>query len=201
VVDWSTVAPALRALFSSLALNAPVTPEFLARWTDKSAELVHPEVGKELTLKVTSVVGIGEDERRYVEVDDDVQESIVGHRRFVIQVRVDSFDHSEDESRWCWSMIERIRTRLRRRSSIDALLAVNVALVEVGSAIDASLTFDKRRVNAALMDVTMAAAFTDTDPVPVGWIEHVEFTTEFRIAAGEPPLPEPPNFSGTYSAP
>lgn len=201
MINWSEVAPVLVTLFSNLALDESASPEFLAQWSEGKREFVHPDVGKSLTLKVTSVVGIGDDEPRYenITVTPDegdpytmLQETLVGHRRFVLQVKVESHEHAPDETRWCWSMIERIRTRLLRTSSQQALQAVNVALIDTGAATDASFTFDKRRWNAAVMDVTLYAAFSDTDTVEMNWIERVELTSQISDPADNL-LPTPPN--------
>jgi hypothetical protein len=205
VINWTDVAPALVTLFSDLALDNAATPAFKAQWADKQREFIHPAVGKSLILRVSSIAGVGGDERRYENItitpeDADpytmVRETIVGHRRFVVEVRVESHDHTENESRWCWSMTERIRTRLRRQRSLDALQAVNVAMLDIGPATDVSLTYDKRRVNAAVLDVSFYAAFSDADPVPLNWFARVLLTSDVD-ESGEPPnvtdlsIPEP----------
>jgi hypothetical protein len=211
VINWTDVAPALRTLFSKIALDATRRqeledadlPEFQAQWGEKQREFTHPDIAKLLTLKVRSIVGTGEDERRYTAVTItppdpdppyvDIREDLVGIRRITLEVRVESTDHgeAEDPARWCWSMMERIRMRLYWQSSLAALLAVNIALVRIEAAQDATYSFDKRRVNACVMDVILAAGFTDEGEV-IGWIERIELTSHFQDAAGDD-LDEPPN--------
>ena len=197
-IGWSEIAPGLRALFSDMALANQTSPEFLAHWEDGPREMVHPEIGMELTLKITRVVGIGLDELRYENNDDgNLEETVVGHRQFTLQVRVESHFHGEEEtpeSAWCWTMIERLRTSIRRSRNRAALEALNVSLVDILQANDATFTFDKRRANAAVCEFVMMTAVCDTDPVLPGWIEHVELTSLIKGVDGEL-LPEPPNFT------
>lgn len=199
MIDWATVSPALKRLFSSLALDESPAASFCAEWFDGKRSHINTEVRKELTLRVTNVASAGEDERRYTQetVDGDVvlTESMVGLRKFTLQVRVDSYDHDPDCDNWCWSMTERIRTRLRRSSSVATLEAACLSLLDVGPSIDASFVFDQHAVNAALFDCTFYAAFTDSDPVPQGWIEYAVLTSQITDVDAST-VPSPPNYTG-----
>lgn len=191
MIAWSTVAPAIRELLSSLATAEPIDPSFEGDWTDRKAEYIHPAVQKELILRIARVREF-QASRVYAEVDGVLTESIVGMKEFVLEVRVESHDHSEEVSRWAWSMADRIRTSLYFQRSIDALLAVNVGLVSLGDARDISFTFDKRRVNAAVFEATLNAGFCLTDSVPGDWFERVELTSHLQNPGGTE-LPSPPN--------
>lgn len=209
MIDWSTVAPALRTLVSSIATAAEADPAFLGRWADRRAEYLHPDVQKELILRVTRVADF-DAYRSYGEVTipesgstpehQVLQETISGMKEFGLEVRVDSHDHSEDENRWSWSMADRIRTSLYFNRAISALLAVNVGIVRIGDINDVSYTFDKRRVNSALFEVTLNAAFCLTDPVTTDWFERVELTSRFQDPAGVT-LSAPPNIAGVVVPP
>jgi hypothetical protein len=202
VIRWSQVAPVLIEVFSGIALEVPVEPAFPAQWAEGSKKFVHPQIAAELTLKVTSVIGEPGDERRYEEITVTptsgapytmLQESVVGMRRFVLQVRVESFAHTPDADRWCWSMVERIRTSLKFTRIQQRFQEVNVAVLDAdGTTADATYTFDKRRVNAAVLDVTFYAAFCLSDSVPMNWIEHVELQRRIK-GVGDALLPTPPN--------
>lgn len=200
MIDWSTVAPAIRSLLSELALSAAVTPSFEGRWTDRKAEFMHPEVQQELVLRVVRVDDVHA-HRRYETVTvtpeegepyEELRERIEGMREFVLEVRVEAHEHSEEAASWSWSMLERIRTGMCFQRAIDRLLAVNVGIVRVAPSRDISFTFDKRRVNAAMFEVTMNGAFSHADPVPVGWFERVAITSHIRNQ-GDELLPSPPN--------
>lgn len=196
MIGWSTVAPGLKALFSDMALAEAVSPEFLAQWAEGAKETTHPEVGMDLTLKITSVVGDGLDELRYTYEDDVQSETVVGHRRFTLQCRVESHFHGEAdaETGWCWTMTERLRTSIRRSRNRETLDSLNVALVDIGPAVDASFSFDKRRANAAVCDFFFYTAVSDVDPVPIGWIERIDLTSLIKGVDGDT-LPSPPNIT------
>lgn len=200
MIDWSVVAPRLRSVFSSIALAQPVTPSFLASWAEGRREHRHPEVQKELILRVTRVDEFSAD-RVYAELPDGkLQERIVGMKEFGLEVRVDSHEHGEEQGRWSWSMIERLRTGLYFESTIASLLEVGVGLTHIGPAIDVSYTFDKRRVNAALFEASFYGTFCAANPIPIDWFERVELTSEIRGSSDEL-LPSPPNIQGRLVPP
>jgi hypothetical protein len=202
VINWTDVAPALVNLISSLSLDDP-PQKFQANWAHKSQKMVVPEVGMDLLLRVTSVVGVGEDETRKKTVTitptegdpyPEVFETVVGHRKFVLEVRVESQVHEEEKNRWAMSMLDRIRTRMRRTHSVEALQRVNVALLKIGASNDVTFKADKRKINAAVMDMTFYAAFCDEDPVAIGWFEKIKLTARIRGVDDEL-LDSPPNFT------
>ena len=183
MVNWSEICPVLKQVFTTLAtdqLESP-SPEWRAEWHDRHCDYNHPEQELALYLRVTSCVGIGEDETRYDEVveDDavvDVTERQCGLRRFVLNVQAELTETEDGKS--AINTLERIRTRLRRTSILGELLDVDVALVEVGSVQNISLTFDSRAWSVASMDVTFCAAVNDSDPVPTGWIERIVISSD-----------------------
>jgi hypothetical protein len=87
--------------------------------------------------------------------------------------------------------LERVRTRLRWRSSLDRLLSVQVSLIDILPALKASAVIDKRIWSIGNMDVIFGTVACDEDPIPVGWIEHIHVRTCIR--ASDQPLPSPPN--------
>ena len=208
MIDWSEVAPALRTLISSLATASPATPSFEGRWADKKAEFVHPGVQRELVLRIMRVRDVYADQlyETVTVTPDDVEafqvleERVYGMKEFVLEVRVDSYEHSEDESRWSWSMAERIRTGLHFERANTALQAVNVALVSIGDARPFTFNHDKRVINCAIFEVTMNAAFTIADPVPTNWFERVVLTSEIRNPA-DVLLTSPPNITNVMVPP
>lgn len=179
MIDWSAISPVLVHVFTSIAVDqrpAP-SPAWTAEWSDRHRDYIHPEQELALYLKVTSCVTIGEDEDR---VDDDGYVTQTGLRRFVLNLQAEVSEDQDNKS--AIQTLERIRTRLRRQSVIDALLGVDVALVEVGTTQNVSATFDKRVWSIGNLDVTFCAAVNDTDPVPVGWIERVVLSSNIQGA-------------------
>ncbi|HVJ27434.1 MAG TPA: hypothetical protein VM493_07810 [Vicinamibacterales bacterium] len=203
MIDWSTVAPAIRSLVSSIATSAAKDPAFLGRWMDRQAEYIHPDVAKELILRVSRVSDF-DAYRSYNTVTvpatgdtpehQELYEVISGMKEFGLEIRVESHDHSESENRWSWSMAERIRTNLHFSRVTSAILAVGVGIVRIGDIVDVSYRFDKRRVNSALFEVTLNAAFSLTDPVTTDWFEHVALTSNFKDVTGAT-LSAPPNIT------
>lgn len=191
MINWSEVAPALKAVFSGLAVHPPVTPDFRAQWADERQEFVHAIVQKALTLRVTRVADVLI-EHRYAVEDEQLTEQLYGMKEFTLEVRCDSHAHVQDDNRWAWSMIERVRTGLLFQRSIKALLDVGVGLVDVSDSRDISFKFDKHIVPAAMFEATFNAAFCQADPVPLNWFEHVAITSQIQGPDGVT-LPSPPN--------
>jgi hypothetical protein len=203
MIEWNTLAPGLRALFSDMAFDSQPDPVFEAQWEEGAKQVIHPDVGAELSLKVTAVSNVGLDELRYRnEGESELIETVVGTRNFTLQARVSSHFHgpSVDEwmvnelTGWCWTITERLRTSIRRSRNRAALEALNVALVNIGPAVDASFKFEKRRVNAAVCDFFFSTAFCDDDPIKVGWIERIELTSLIR-GVDDVLLASPPNIT------
>lgn len=176
MMNWTDICPALVSVFTSIAVD-DASGTWKAEWSDRHRDYISPEQGLALYLKVTSCVTIGEDEDRY---DDDDSVTQTGLRRFILNVQADVAEDQDNRS--ALQTLERIRTRLRRRAVLDALLDVNVALVEVGNTQNVSATFDSRVWSIGSLDVTFCAAVNDTDPVPVGRIERVVMTSNVRGA-------------------
>jgi len=187
VLDWSTISPALIGLFSGLAFELQ-SPAFSAEWAGRSKSYTHPAVKTDLILKVRSIQDVGEDETRIVEVDiggtpTDVPAQI-GNRRIILEVRVESQESTD--SLWAWQTVERIRTRLRRQSSLDALDALNFAIVRTGAAVSVPTTKDRRSWSVASMDITFAARFQDAEAEAANWIQSVEITSAAKDEADDP---------------
>lgn len=194
MIQWSTVAPALRSLFGSIALANSVTPEFRAQWQDRKQEFRHPEVQRALILRVTRTRDVLT-ERKFELSGEEFSEQIYGIREFVLEVRVESFEHAETEGeRWAWSMIERLRSALYFERALSALASVGVGLIEVGDSQDVSFKFDKRIVNAALFEARFNAAFCLSDSVPANYFETLIISSQIQGVDGIT-LDEPPNFT------
>lgn len=204
MIQWSVAAPALKSLLEGLAHTAEqkarIQPAFKARWAGKKTGFINPKAKAELILKLRQVEKIGDDETRIENIADegdpaDPRESIVGQRRITIEVRCESFRHGEENDTWAWTMAGLISTRLRRKSSSDALTAVNLALIDLGPAIDISYEFNEREVNAASFELILVGAFRDVDiDTPYEWFERALVTSHLEHTDGTE-LPSPPNYT------
>lgn len=197
-VEWTKINPVLIDLFSRM-VREPDAHEWSAEWKEAPRQFINPIQQGALTLKVTSCVGVGEDEIRremreiLVEgvVVTDLVEVVCGIRRFVLRVEAQATEHTD--AVWAMQTLERIRTRLSRPSVLGELNAVDVAVVGVGTSTKASATIDKRVSSIGFLDVTMTTVVNEADDVPVGWIERVIVTSHVKNPGGEE-LPAPPNW-------
>lgn len=204
MITWSTAAPVIKSTIEGLATTAAqkqlTSPAFAARWAAKRTGVVHQTVKADLILRVRSVDEIGADERRVENVaadGDPVQlaETIVGQRRIVIDVRIEHQLHLETDDRWAWTMAGMIRTRLHRSSSLAALRGANLAVIEVGPALDVSFEQDGRELNAAMFELTLNGGFRDIDTdTPFDWFERALITSHTEGTDGVE-LGQPPNYT------
>lgn len=213
--DWSTISPGLIQLFSALALpneNAGQSPPWSAEWRDRARKATPtggPMKGTTLTLKITSVQRIGEDDQRSVYVvpavppalptpwDGSLQESIYGLRRVTLNLQASMSEVSDDS--WALGLLERISTRLSRKTTVEALQSLNVAIIDIGTALDISFRQTQHMQSRASMDVILCMVTTDTDPVPTGWIQSVIIQSNLQEVNGVT-LPVPPNYTQTVSS-
>lgn len=195
--DWSTVNPQLVSIFGALASPDEGTvpgQNWTPEWKDRKVTAAPSSgilKGVKLYLKITSVIGIGDDDRRMVDNGSGVlQETLYGLRRVTLNLQTTCLEVSD--ASWAISILERIRTRLRRRRIIDQLLALNVGIVRIMQAIDLSKSQDQKVQSRASMDVILTMTSSDSDPVPTGWFNTIEFTSHISDVSGVE-LPVPPN--------
>lgn len=193
-MDWATINPALIALFTAIAVDQE-EPEaddaWSAEWKDRRREYIHPVFEQSLYLKVTTVAGMGEANirYRYDEAENTLYEQACMQRRFTLQLQ--SVVTENEDALLAIQTLERVATRLQWQTSIDALRAVEVSVLDILPARDVSYTRDKRMLSVAVMDVILAASSVDENPIPIGWIERILLTTQFSREGTL--LPSPPN--------
>lgn len=206
MIGWTTINPVLISLFTALAQPNEAVPvtNWSAEWQDRATKATNTTFRQMLYLRVTSVVAIAEDDRRLEYITDpadpfyqQLKETIFGLRRVTLNVRCDVADNSDGVS--ATATLERIRTRLSRRRSIDTLLGVNVGIVGAETVRDISKTSDLRVRSIGSMDVVLTMTANDTDPVPTGWVETVIIQSGIQDTSGTT-LPTPPNFVVTVTS-
>jgi len=117
-----------------------------------------------------------------------------------VTLRLEVNSSEVDDSQWALSILERIRTRLRRRRVIRSLLDLNVGIISILAAIDISAKASQRVQSRAVMDLLLTMVSSDEDPVTVGWIAGVEITSKLQDVDGQL-LPTPPNYTDTITTP
>lgn len=200
MIDWETLNPAVLSLVERLAVDANHST-LSVEHKDRSRKLISPQNKRALTLQILNIVGLGDDEERHEDVAADatgadapwageLRARVVGHRRVTYRVVCDALENTDKA--WAWGTIERIRTRLRRTTSIDALARVDAALNSVGQSLEANFRHDKRIVNRVILDFALNVRVNDVEEAPIGWIEHVVLTSEIKDVDSTL-LPVPPN--------
>ncbi len=199
MIPWTTLYPALLRLFGRLASNDDQS--FEAEDRDRPRKIMSDAHRFTLTVRLLSVIGLGEDEERFDLIPGNatgadrkyagqLRPNITGQRKLVLQLECDSIENTD--SGWAWTMIERVRTRMRRRTSIEALDAVEAALIRVGQGVQANFRHEGRMHSRVLLDIELGCVVNDQDPIPTGWIERVEVTGHLQDVDGTE-LPHPPN--------
>ncbi len=192
MIGWTTINPVLIEVFTEIARDTERLAEgFTAEWKEGRRGFVSPHQKLSLLLKVTTVVGVGEDETRREVVAGNLIETQVGHRRFNLQVQVICPEHTDEV--WAMAATERMRTRIMRPSIVTQLLTVDVAVLRIGQATKSSFLDRGHVVSSATIDFTMATVVNDTDDVPAGWIQYAILTGHLQDTGGTE-LPAPPNW-------
>lgn len=193
MIGWAQIKPVLIEVFTEISRDTEQLAEgFKAEWKEGAAGFISPAQRFVPRLKITTVVGIGEDETRRELVAGKLVETQCGQRKFTLQVQIICPEHTDEQ--WAMAATERIRTRLFRPRILDRLLAVDVAVHRVGDAIKANFKERAHVVSAATVDVFMGTVVNDGDPIPVGIIEYVVATGHVKDADGVE-LPSPPNWT------
>lgn len=200
MLNWSEINPALVSLITSLAVESPEA--WRAEWRDRPLKAVDQKQKLQLTLKVTNVSAFGDDEIRYESVSESstdpadaaflggLRENLTGQRKFTLQLQALTLENTDQLN--AVAVLERVRTRLRRQRSINALHAIDVAHIRSGNVIDIATVKEGRVVPRASLDLTLGACFNDSDTVPAGWFNRIELTSHLQDTDGTE-LPVPPN--------
>lgn len=156
-------------------------------WRDQERAILTPDQEGECLLKVTNDASVGVDETRYVYNAgglpslQEIEPSQVGHRRTTLQVQVETYD--QDAERRARHYLDRIRTRIRRRTSIDRLQVLDTSIISVGPIFVVDRTSDGRRFSLATMDIQLHTIVDERD-IAAGSIDQIEMTGTFKDPAG-----------------
>jgi hypothetical protein len=187
LIPWVTIRPALVELITGIANDAALEPQWAHRvWAHES-----PSIQQSIFLRVSTVAQEGTDQDDYDDVDGELYESLSGHRLITLEIKCDSFVEADGE--WSFQTAERIRTRLGRRTSRDALLALNMSVVETLPAIGAHYVKEGHRRNVATFDTILRCTFTDVSADPTDHWTQIELTSDIKHA-DDTSVSSPPNF-------
>jgi hypothetical protein len=196
VIAWEVLNPGLQALFKRLAFDLPGGAAdgqaLTVEHKDRPRAIMSDQLKRTLAMRVLSVTGFGPDEERqsYDSATNKLATMVTGQRRIRLQLECDSADNSD--TGWAWATIERIRTRLHRTTSHNALQALESSLFSVGQAIEANFKQGGRIYNRVLLEVNLGAVVNDIELDQTNWIQYVVLTSHVNDADGVE-LPAPPN--------
>lgn len=117
MIAWATIKPIISAQVARIA----ELPETSVRWVDEPSGLVNG-VFPIVWLRVSSVVSVGMDEERYQysgNMFDGNLVNMTGPRQFTLSIRAESFTNDIADDRHAGNIIERIKVRIRRSSSLQ----------------------------------------------------------------------------------
>jgi hypothetical protein len=179
-------------LFSRLAVN-PIQGErpFEAQWLNRARVATSDVYRADLFLAITSSVGIGPDERRHETVFDSsdpprpigIRETVCGPRRLVLRVEAHSLVDTDTDS--AAHMIERVRERLERSSSIEALQTLQLSVTRIGPAFDTTYSDAGRKVPRQTCDITMLGVANDVNPELLPYVDGLQVTGKFAEGSAE----------------
>ena len=132
-------------------------------------------------LSISPASGQGFDDRRQEDdleqpLNQELQDAIVGIRNVILSIRVESYDQSDDKT--ALHYLEKVRTRLRWRTTTAALNAVKVAFRGTKDLTDLSAVRDQRMASLANLDIKLGSLSIEKDPTRYGYIETVDFLFE-----------------------
>lgn len=190
MIGWSTIRPTLIEVLTEIGADTMRSRQgFNAAWKEGPRSFIHAVQKLELRLKITSIVGIGEDETRRELVDGELIETQVGQRKFILQIQATTPEFTDTVH--AFQATERIRTRIGRPRIIQRLLDADIAIQRIGPALPTPFKDKGRVVDCATMELTLGTVVNDDDPVPAGWIEKIVVTSHASDVDGtqlEPPL-------------
>lgn len=174
-MDWTQLDTALPALVSTL-IELPC--DFVGK-----ARPMHQQARAQLGIIATSAIGVDEqsldlsgEDTLEAPTAQRIAETVHGLREMTVQVDVWSNEQSIDKSSRRY--LERLRTRLRWTSSIEALKALGLALVEIEDIAQPDVEENGRRYSFATMDVRLAYGESETDAA-------VPFIEQFRLRTSD----------------
>jgi hypothetical protein len=139
-------------------------------------------VQAQIKLDLRGLTGVGVDETQYTYTPGSpgsLDTTQTGCRQVTLIVRAEMYRRADEAD----ELLDKIRTRLRRRSSLATLLGLNLAIATIGPTISIPTRYDNRVISCSLMEVVLNGVAiddisTDTDPAGEGetWIATVDTT-------------------------
>lgn len=151
---------------------------FAALPVASSARSLHSTLGF-TTGRWVSPVG-GDGSTRFPAVTSPLYDTTLGLRGFTLRVKVETYDQRPDGT--ARAFLERLRTRLRWKSSYYALAELGLGLEGALSLVDLSRAsaLNPGVISIAALDLRFNRASTETDPTPYSRITTGSFAVTTR---------------------
>lgn len=171
-MNWQLIRPALAAAIVQMTGLDPR----LVVWKGTLAERSQV-IGTRVVLSTNSVVSVGIDETRRegsLNPLDDAMVTITGVRQFTWTVMIEAQNQGVGDT--ARELIETVRTRMGRQSTIDALGTVGIGLANDLAVTHTDYLESGRMVSMAALDMLMNAVENDDDDTvdAGGWIGEVD---------------------------
>lgn len=186
-IDWINIKGVITTLIADISGLGPTG----VKWQDEAEGgmwVVDPAV----FLRISSVVGIGvEEERRSESLGNDQVVDLVGQRQFTLSIRAESFEQNIASPRHASTVIENIKTRLIRTSTIEQYSGI----FSIRDYMDAkwfNYTNQGRQVSAYVFDLICLTVNSDIDNTlgAGSWINEVLVRSNTINGVDGLPLPE-----------
>ena len=176
MIDYPTIRPALISLIEDLVpvgLSLGITSNVV--WEDQGQLY-----GKsQYRLKIGSPTSIGTDWTKYESNSTGgLTATLKGVRQFTLSISFETISQEDDE--FAPYVLDLVRTRLKRDSSLKALAAVNLSIASLKDVIEVPLTDGDHVWSKYVLDIRFNTSATEVDGSYDGsWIESVEGNMTF----------------------
>lgn len=143
----------------------------------ESMPVIDPNTAGQLFIEIKAGAELGVDDFE-LSYDGNTELQVTtqkGNRLFTCSVKMISCDSTRN----AYKTLELLRSKLKRKSSLDVLRAQNITIYRAEAVSTLPTTFDNRTVSVANLDLHMSYFFSEVDNTVDGvWIETIELVDE-----------------------
>lgn len=172
---WQDISPGLVNLIRLLASPDPLTPlpDGTVTWFNRDVPFIGPDTQVGIYLRVTSAVPLASKpgkERVYNATTKTVQNNIQCQNKITLQVQAKSLESTD--TTWCLTWLTNITDRLWDEATLQALLTLNLAPIDVGPIVQLEEVQDDHMASYGTVDLHLTYG-SSVLGLPLGIIEHV----------------------------
>lgn len=144
--------------------------------------------GASAVVDLLGIASVDVDERVWTDTGAGTTVTETQHGGREVTVQVTAWSSSQLIQQSARSYLERLRTRLRFRSSLDRLRAMGLAIVAIEQVVGGDIVQDARARSQASLDVRLAFGVSETDTA-IPFIGAARVKSEHLRNAADEPLP------------